>query len=135
MKYIKFPYYYSRPNYALDRPRISDDPLSSELNDPRQSRGFTDPSEALELIRANPDRFDLVISDMAMPHMPGDVLIAQILALRPEIPTIICTGFSSRISAPEASELGVKAFLFKPVTKVELAKTIRKVLDEAKSQC
>lgn len=90
----------------------------------------TDPAEALELIKTEPERFDLVISDMAMPKKPGDQLITEILAINPEIPTIICTGYSSRMSEADASKIGVKAFLMKPLKKSELAEKIRKVLDE-----
>jgi CheY-like chemotaxis protein len=89
----------------------------------------TSPSEALELIKADPGRFDLVISDMAMPEMPGDQLVAEIFAVNPKIPAIICTGYSSRMSESKAVEMGVGAFLMKPLNKSELAEKIRQVLD------
>jgi PAS domain S-box-containing protein len=93
---------------------------------------ITDPVEALEMIKAEPDRFDLIISDMAMPNLPGDQLITEILSVKPSMPTIICTGYSSRMTEAKALEMGVKGFVMKPLNKNDLAKTVRKVLDEAK---
>lgn len=89
----------------------------------------TDPKQALEMIRAEPDRFNLVVSDMAMPNIPGDQLIAQIQSINPDIFTMICSGYSSRMSEEKASQMGIKAFLMKPLNKAELAKKVRDVLD------
>ncbi|NWH03513.1 PAS domain-containing hybrid sensor histidine kinase/response regulator [Desulfobacter latus] len=89
----------------------------------------TDPVEALEMIKSEPNRFDLIISDMAMPKLPGDRLIAEILTVKPGMPTMICTGYSSRMSETTASEMGIKTFLMKPLNKNELAKKVRDVLD------
>lgn len=91
--------------------------------------GRTSSLEALELIKANPDRFDLIISDTTMPQMPGDKLASEILKIRPDIPIVLCTGYSERISAEKASRLGVKYFIFKPALINEIAHTIRKALD------
>lgn len=88
------------------------------------------PIEALELFRAKSDQFDLVITDMAMPKMTGDILAKKILTIRPDIPVILCTGFSERISEKTAHEVGIKAFLSKPLVMHEFAVTVRKVLDE-----
>ena len=88
--------------------------------------------EALELFRFKPDDFDLVITDMAMPNMTGDELAMELIALRSDIPVILCTGFSKNISAEKAAKIGIKAFAYKPVVKAELAKTVRKVLDDNK---
>ncbi len=65
-----------------------------------------------------------------MPGMTGDQLAAQILLLQPDIPIIICTGFSKRISSELVSSLGIRALLMKPVTVQELSRTIRDVLDQ-----
>ncbi len=89
----------------------------------------TDPAEALAWIKEDPLRFDLVISDVAMPMIPGDELIRQVLTLRPDMPAIICTGYSERMSESDARELGVAAFLMKPLDKSELAVKVRQVLD------
>ncbi len=92
--------------------------------------GTTRALQALERFTSRPDEFDLVITDMTMPGMTGDQLAAKILSHRPDIPVIICTGFSKRISSEMASSLGIRALLMKPVTVQELARTIREVLDQ-----
>ncbi|MBR9987530.1 MAG: response regulator [Desulfosarcina sp.] len=89
--------------------------------------------QALERFTSRPDEFDLVITDMTMPAMTGDQLATQILNHRPDIPVIICTGFSKRISPEMASSLGIRALLMKPVSVQELARTIREVLDQPAS--
>ncbi|THB74950.1 MAG: PAS domain-containing sensor histidine kinase [Desulfobulbaceae bacterium] len=96
-----------------------------------QTFSTTDPKEALDIIRADPDRFDLVITDMAMPDMPGDQLIAGIKSLAPNLPTIICSGYSSRMSEAKASKMGIKAFVMKPLNKTELSKKVREVLESS----
>ena len=90
--------------------------------------------EALELFRAQPDRFDLVITDMTMPQLTGDRLAVELMKIRPDIPIIICTGYSERTSEEKAKEMGIKAFTMKPLTMRSLANTIRKVLDEEKGK-
>ena len=86
--------------------------------------------EALALFRLNPSRFDLVITDQTMPEMTGEELVKEILAIRADMPIIMCTGFSPLVDADTARAAGIKAFAMKPLTKKEIAKTIRKVLDE-----
>jgi len=93
----------------------------------------TNSVEALALFRSTPQYFDLVISDMTMPNLTGDVLAAEMMKIRPDIPIIICTGYSKKISTHPASETGIKAFATKPIIRAELAKMVRKVLDEAKA--
>ena len=88
------------------------------------------PVEALELFRSKPDKFDLVITDMAMPKMSGDILVKKILTIRPDIPIILCTGFSEKISEENADEVGIKAFLSKPLDMYEFAVKVRKALDQ-----
>ena len=85
--------------------------------------------EAVETFKANPHKFDLVISDMTMPNMTGDMLADEIIQLRPDTPIIICTGFSEQLSEKKITTLGVRGLLMKPLTIGELAKTVRKVLD------
>jgi CheY-like chemotaxis protein/anti-sigma regulatory factor (Ser/Thr protein kinase) len=88
------------------------------------------PLEALELFRSKPGEFDLVITDMAMPRMTGDILAKKILTIRPGIPVILCTGFTEKISEEDADEIGIKAFLTKPLVMREFAVKVREVLDE-----
>ncbi len=88
--------------------------------------------EALELFKVMPDKFDLFITDMTMPQMTGDKLALELIKIRPDIPVILCTGFSENVTQERADTIGIKAFLLKPLLREEMAHTIRKVLDEAK---
>ncbi|MBF0235706.1 MAG: response regulator, partial [Desulfamplus sp.] len=88
--------------------------------------------EALEAFRSNPDKFDLVITDMAMPNMSGDKLAVELIKIRPDIPVLLCTGFSTIMSEDKALAMGIKGFLMKPVSIGDLGKKIRDVLDHAK---
>ena len=88
--------------------------------------------EALEVFKVHPDQFDLVITDQTMPHMAGVDLAKELMRIRPEIPIILCTGFSEVISAEEAKTLGIREFLMKPFATRVLAETIRRVLDSKK---
>ena len=92
--------------------------------------GKTSSLEALALFRKQPNRFDLVITDMTMPEMTGDRLAQALLNIRPDIPIILCTGFSHKITEKKAKRFGIKAFLMKPLVIQDLATTIRKVLDK-----
>ena len=67
---------------------------------------------------------------MTMPHMTGDELAGELMRIRPEIPIIICTGFSEKLTEEKAGEIGIRAFVMKPLLKAEIAKTIRQVLDQ-----
>jgi len=78
---------------------------------------------------ARPDDFDLIITDMTMPHMTGLELTQKILALRPDIPIIMCTGFSELVNEEQAKEHGVREYLMKPVMKRDMSYAIRKALD------
>jgi len=90
----------------------------------------TSSTEALELFRQSPQEFDLVITDMTMPHMPGDVLARELISIRPDIPIIVCTGYSDRIDSKIAEEIGIRELVMKPVVMKEIAEVIRRVLDE-----
>jgi PAS domain S-box-containing protein len=89
--------------------------------------------EALELFRAKPDDFDLVVTDMTMPNMTGDQLATELMKIRPDVLVILCTGYSNKISDQSAQAMGIKALIYKPIVKADLAKTMRKVLDEART--
>jgi CheY-like chemotaxis protein len=84
---------------------------------------------ALAFVQENPSRFDLVITDQTMPEMTGVELARRILAIRPDMPVILCTGFSHLVDADSARTAGIRGFAMKPLTKREIAKTIREVLD------
>jgi CheY-like chemotaxis protein len=85
--------------------------------------------EAFELFQHDPYRFDLVITDMTMPNMTGEKLAGKILEIRPDIPVILCTGYSEQITEQRAKEMGIRAFLMKPLVMKDLADKIRDVLD------
>jgi PAS domain S-box-containing protein len=85
--------------------------------------------DVLEVFRADPDKFDLVITDMTMPNMTGEQLADELIKIRFDIPVILCTGFSEKMSEEKAKAMGIKGFLMKPVVMKDLSSTIRKVLD------
>ncbi|MBF0497181.1 MAG: PAS domain S-box protein [Deltaproteobacteria bacterium] len=84
--------------------------------------------EALEMFKASPQDYDLVITDMTMPYMTGDNLAREIMSLRPEIPVILCTGYSETFNEEKIHETGIKGFLMKPIEVLRLAKLIRQLL-------
>ena len=91
----------------------------------------TNSENALSLFASAPEKFDLVVTDMVMPGMAGDQLTASMLAIRPDIPVVVCTGFGKMIEGRKASDIGAKAIVYKPIVKRKLARTIRQILDEA----
>ena len=88
---------------------------------------LTDSREALKIFRDQPDQFDLVITDQTMPGLTGYDLAREILAIRPDIPIILCTGYSSTISKEKALSQGIREFVMKPLTSQNLVQTIRQV--------
>ncbi|MGD1972558.1 MAG: cache domain-containing protein [Desulfobacterales bacterium] len=89
----------------------------------------TDSLEALALFRQTPDDFDLVITDMTMPAMTGDMLAAKIVSIRPDIPVIVCTGYSEKIDKELIKNIGIKELAMKPLAMKDIAEMIRRVLD------
>ncbi|NNK85612.1 MAG: response regulator, partial [Desulfobacterales bacterium] len=85
--------------------------------------------DALEAFRAQPDKFDLVITDLTMPNMTGDNLARELIKICPDIPVILCTGFSELISKEKAESLGIQKLLMKPVALKDLSTAIREVLN------
>lgn len=89
--------------------------------------------DALEAIKLNPAKYDLVITDMTMPKMTGDNLAREIKKIRKEIPIILCTGFSEKIIPARGADTDIHNILMKPISLRDLAKTVRDTLDGAKS--
>ena len=87
--------------------------------------------KALELFKSDPSKFDLVITDMTMPKMTGDILAQELMNVRPDIPVILCTGYNRRLSEEIINKIGIKALIYKPFIKNEFAGIIRTVLDSA----
>jgi PAS domain S-box-containing protein len=92
--------------------------------------GFTNSVQAVQTFAASPGNFDMVVTDMTMPRMTGDNLAREMLAIKPTIPIIICTGFSQQLNAEEARKIGIKTFLMKPVSLETLTCTIGDILDQ-----
>ncbi len=87
--------------------------------------------EALETFQNQPDLYDLVITDQTMPGMTGADIARRMIQIRPDIPIILCTGYSALISEKKAKSIGIKEFAFKPLSKKGIAVLIRKVLDNS----
>ncbi len=86
-------------------------------------------TDALKAFQTDPQFFDLVITDLTMPDMTGDRLASAILSIRPDMPIIICTGFSEKAVQNNFSQIGIKGVLMKPMVKADLANIVRNVLD------
>ncbi len=116
---------------------VDDEPDVADVTGQRLTRwGYevticTDSREALERFRRNPGQFDLVVTDQTMPHLNGDLLGREMLRLRPDLPVIVCTGFSKTVCEETALAMGFRAFLAKPLFARALAQTVRRVLDQA----
>lgn len=95
--------------------------------------GFQDSIEALKLFKVNPEDFDLVITDMAMPKMIGTELSQKILEIRPDIPIIICSGYSEKLDKEKAKDLNVSKFLDKPLLITDLIENVEELLENPKS--
>jgi signal transduction histidine kinase/ActR/RegA family two-component response regulator len=88
----------------------------------------TNSAEALEAFARQPDQFDLVITDMTMPNMTGDLLARSIWDIRSGIPVILCTGYNEMMTEDKAIAMGIRKFILKPIDKDELAMAIRSAL-------
>lgn len=92
----------------------------------------TDSETALEDFRANPDAFNLIISDMTMPRLTGADLAREMFEIKAPLPFILCTGFSELIDEEKSRALGISALIMKPIELPVLAETVRAVLDGKK---
>ncbi len=89
----------------------------------------TDSEDALKTLKADPDGFDLIITDMTMPKLTGKQLTRECIKIRPDLPVIICTGFNEKTKNRTPEELGARSLLKKPISISQMARTVRKVLD------
>ncbi|WP_051553883.1 hybrid sensor histidine kinase/response regulator [Desulfobulbus elongatus] len=114
---------------------VDDEPLLAELGKTMLERlGYevtvrTSGTEALTAFRNRPDWFDAVVADQTMPGLTGMEMARQMLAIRPELPVILCTGYSSLVSRDTAMAMGIKGFALKPLPQKELSALLRQVLD------
>jgi len=99
-----------------------------------QVTALMDSQEALRLFSENPSQFDLVITDQTMPFMTGEELGKEFMRMRPDIPVILCTGYSDLISSEKASALGFQEYIMKPFTVREGAEIVRRVLDQKEAE-
>jgi PAS domain S-box-containing protein len=113
---------------------VDDEPLvATTVTEMLQSLGYevrtrTNAVEALAAFEADPAAVDVVITDLTMPGMTGDVLAQRLKIRRPDLPVIMCTGYSERITPEAARTLGIDEFVMKPVLMGDLAKIVSKVL-------
>jgi CheY-like chemotaxis protein len=91
--------------------------------------GISNAIDALERIRREPGRFQLVISDLTMPHMTGIQLAEEIKKIKPDIPIILYSGFRAALTVKQIKAFGISDFITKPVAKSELARVVRRALD------
>jgi PAS domain S-box-containing protein len=91
----------------------------------------TSPLDAIEAFRAHPDRYQAVVTDMSMPQMNGVNLSKKLLEIRPQLPILLCTGFSDQADREKARAAGIREFAFKPLAMQDLARIVRQMLDEA----
>ncbi|MFH1844378.1 MAG: PAS domain S-box protein [bacterium] len=89
---------------------------------------FTDSRAACHQFASDPTRYDLVITDQTMPNLTGAELAQQVLEQRPDLPVILCTGYSDTLTQEQAAEIGIKEYLLKPIFPEELLNTIHQVL-------
>jgi CheY-like chemotaxis protein len=85
--------------------------------------------EALEVFRSQPDSFDLLLTDQTMQGLTGEALAKKVMAIRSDIPIVLCTGFSHNINEEKAKSMGIREFIMKPVLVREMAVIIRRLLD------
>lgn len=93
-----------------------------------------DSQQALSLFRANPTAFDLILTDLTMPKLTGEQLAEAILSVRPDIPIILCTGYSHDIDEKKVQTMGIRALVMKPASKQKLATEVRRLLDAKVSE-
>ena len=91
--------------------------------------GMTDSRQALAAFLAAPDDFDLLVTDHTMPGLTGAELAERILAIRPRLPILLCTGYSNTMTPAKARLMGIEGFLNKPFSKNDIALAIRLLLD------
>lgn len=93
---------------------------------------LTSSQEALAVFQADPEKFELIITDLTMPQLTGLDLAKAILSLRPEIPIILCTGYGNTVTVERAKAIGITELYVKPFVPMKMAEMIRRILDSPK---
>ena len=88
-----------------------------------------DSVKALELFRVQPEAFAVVVTDMSMPKMSGVELARAILSIRPDMPIVLCTGYSAGIDRETVLSMGIRDLIMKPITMQALALSVRQAID------
>ncbi len=91
---------------------------------------YTDSVKALETFKKDPDQFDVIITDVTMPKLTGIELAAELFKIKPDVKIILCSGYSDLIDKETALATGIKIYMTKPVTQKDIAKNIRKILQQ-----
>jgi PAS domain S-box-containing protein len=91
--------------------------------------------EAMEIFKSDPNKFDLIITDMTMPGLTGDRLAIEAMNLRPDLPVILMSGFSKHINEEAAKKIGIKEFIMKPISLQKIATAIRSAIDQDEAPC
>ena len=114
---------------------VDDEPMLVDIMDRFLSwlgytvTSFTDSRLALEWFTQHPDKVDLVLTDMTMPYLTGTELAKKMLAEKPQLPVILCSGYREAMNASKAEAMGIQKFLAKPVDNGILAQSVRSILD------
>ncbi|MBF0201937.1 MAG: response regulator [Desulfamplus sp.] len=90
---------------------------------------FNDSTTALEMFQSNPSQYDLLMTDYTMPGLTGTSLAQKCMAIRPDIPVLLSTGYSCHVDEKRAADIGIKGYIMKPFSRKELAETLRDILD------
>ena len=85
---------------------------------------------ALEVFQENPDKFDIVITDQTMPKMKGTELAKELMNIRPDVPIVLCTGYSETVNEESVKAIGIRELVMKPVNREEISQIIREILDK-----
>ena len=115
---------------------VDDEPLLVKINQRLLEKlGYaitatTDSTDALEIFRAHPEQFDLLITDQTMPNLSGSELAKEVMKIKPSLPIIMCTGHSETVSKEEALSMGIKKYVFKPIQGDELTSSVWELLNE-----
>ena len=101
--------------------------LLEDLN--YQAITYVNPQEALKHFSEDPAAYDLVLTDLTMPIMNGMELSQAVLNIRPDIPVILCTGFSQNVEPEDALQTGIRVYLTKPVLQAQLSATLSSIFN------
>ena len=93
-----------------------------------QVNSKTSSIDALVDFKRQPNKYDVVITDLTMPQMTGFELADEILSVRPDTPIILCSGYVAKIPPDELKSMGIQAVVSKPVSRRKIAEVIRGVL-------